>query len=530
MKKYYLMPIWEIIADESGLILQSLCNDTKIRLENSPHHPPLIQLFNHLKKGVTLSELKNNELLPKERLESLISYLKKLELVEYLSIENHPIETTSYLELLDNQLVGPGKIISEYHPILVKSDNPLSHQLFISKATLFDPRFILHQPILNEGWGADENPGLASIKAIVEGVERYSLANYETSDLQRLTWEEAKSHSLSPTQLSTSEKKLKMAGRIEWCGFDSINADKKILVPLDFCHHPVDYTSLNRLPVCPMNISGVAAHQSRDAATLNALLELCEHEALMVAWFGRRTTPTIDPGTLKPIHQDYISSLNKMGWQITLKDISLDLAPVVMAVAIGPLGKRALTIGSCAAFSTQYAIGKALSEVMRTIIYDEITIPIFSKVNTEKVNDTLSHSDYYASHQHLPSAAHLWEGGTTISANNNLTHGEHRGKSLDEVSALWHELARPEQKELDYLLNDILLPVSLEPFVKDITSKDIKKSNIPLFVVKTLVPEMARFVVGYNQKPAKTSRFKKLLKRFGVAKPVDYQSSIHPFS
>jgi thiazole/oxazole-forming peptide maturase SagD family component len=507
--KYYLQPTWDIIPKKNGTWLVDLQTNQTIKTETPA------SFFYALSKGATFEELHSYTAQSVKQREQQLKELITIGAV---------INKIDYLELLKQSVVGPDKIIRQIRSYTLPAENPFTDQIHIARSLGFGPRFIMHQSSLNEGWGADTDPKLAGIKAIVEGIERYALGDYDTGTLIEAPWESVSAKSMTPRQLNTTNQALSAAKSFHWRRLEGLNTDAHILVPLDFNYHPVDYHALQRYPVCPMDISGMAAHQSREAALISAILELCEHEALMVTWFGKRTTPIIMHSSLKPEHQKQIKSLQKLGWQVIVKDITLDLTPTVMVIGLGPNGKRALTIGSCSAFSLQYAAGKALSEVIRTVLYDEVEGFSLPEVSESNVNDTLTHSHYYANHRNLDAIRWLWEGSNEIEATDLVTHGKRKGKTLAE--AFYN--TQPED-ELKYLLDDVFTSAGIALYSCDMTPQAIKQQAIPLVVVRALAPEMARFVIGYHQEPAETDRFKKLVTTFG-SPGTTHNTSLHPFS
>lgn len=475
----------------------------------------MIGLFEALRNGIGIKSV-----LPGYK--KLLSRLTKLGVVAIQNSDNDTAKPANYLDLLRQHFVGPGKIVSSLSTISEDQD------LTVSEAVGLGARFIQHQPSLNYGWGADSFSLMANIKAVVECIERFALSDYDHSDFRRATWREIRKDSLTIEQLNTTSYRLENAGMLDWEKLEKLNGKGHIYAPLDFLYHPVDYWSLGRLPVCPMDISGVAGHQTKEAATVNALLELCEHEALMVAWFGQRTCSTIKPTSLDTDSRKYIKLLTEMGWEIIIKDISLDLVPVVMAVGLGPKGKRALTIGSNAAFTAKYAAKKAILEVARTIIYEKVKSIKPAPIKSKDVQDVITHSHYYAHHRNLKQAEHLWVGGEEIEASNCLTSGRFKGKDLEEIAAVWEQEEDTEKCELEYLVN-VLTTAGLDIYIGEITPKDVSESVVPLVVIRAIVPEIPRLVVGYDQTPAPTQRYRDLIRKYGNRKSR-HLPKVHPFS
>jgi ribosomal protein S12 methylthiotransferase accessory factor YcaO len=485
MKKYFFNPSWDIIPRDD--FVECISHNETLRIPLSP------TLCNALLRGASLGEISDQAALEK---------LKKAGVVVYKGTSKAPFKPTrDYLQLLRQHCIGYGKILSQVTTCLIEKTNPFYKTFHVSYSSGFAPQCIPHQSSLSGGWGADTNAKLASIKAIVEGVERYALANYTLADFE--------------------EK-----NGIHYKHLQEINGIGHVEVPLDSLHHPVNYTELNRMPVAPLNISGVAGHQSIEAALTNGALELCEHEALMVAWYGNRTTPTIIPESLDTTSQVHIRHAQELGWKIILKDISLDLVPVIMAIGLGPKGKRALTIGSCAAFTSKYAAKKALTEVIRTILVDEASQPVFPEINREEVNDIATHSYYYAHHAHLKDVSRLWQGGKRIPATDTLTHGNY--ENLETAIQTWENAGRPEIGEMHYIVKEVLGSHKIKTYWDNITPQEITKTNLPLVVVRVVAPEIAPLTVGFRQRPGMTDRFRYLLTAFGTSS--DVQKELHPFS
>jgi thiazole/oxazole-forming peptide maturase SagD family component len=510
MEHYCLAPTWDVIPREGGVDLVPLGGGSSVRLADLPGSLSVATLVQSLLGGMLPGEFE---------VHPYAKALREMKAV-VLSAPKPFRRSRSYLKMLMGSCVGPGRIVSSLRSILENEGIAVSYSLG------FGPRLIRHQSSLNVGWGADANPELAQIKAIVEGVERYALGDYDLTRLQSATYTEMRALSLEPAQMGTTSEALESAGQLHWCPLAlSRRGGRTLYAPLDWLRHPVDYGELGRPPVCPLNISGVAAHQSREAASTNAILELCEHEALMVAWYGRRTCPTIDPASLNSISQRYLRLLEERGWRVILMDISLDLAPVVMAVALGPEGKRAMTIGSCAAFSLYYATAKALSEVVRTVLVDEAMGQEFESIAKEEVQDILGHGLYYATSEHVAAIAWLWERGVSTAADDRLSHMP--GMTLDQAQVHWQagDMVAEEYRYLhDRVLGDAGLPI----YTENLTPDSVKEDGLPLVVVRAVVPEMARLTVGYGVAPAKTRRFERLVGKYGNGRMGTELP--HPFS
>jgi|GEM_PF-6417119 len=512
-KKYFLSGSWDIIPTELFVEFISSKTDERISYSYQAMHP-LLQL---LRRGATFAELTKSQTYPRLQLQKIVNNLVAKGALTYQALPTSK-PPQNYLDQLRGVCLGIGSIITSSK--IYKTSFP---GITIAQSLGFKAQFIRHRTSLLSGWGADADPLLAEIKAVIEGVERHAQGdcNVTTSAFYH------DAPTLTPLQLGTTKERLEAAGTIQWTKLQEIGGHKRIMIPIDFFYHPIDYQNLGRLPVTTLNISGAAAHQSIEAATVNAALELCEHEALMVTWFGKRKTARINVESVSERSQNYIKELKKRDYTIILKDISLDLAPTVMVIALGPTGKRALTIGSCAAFSLKYAVDKALTEVVRTIIVDEMNNITFPAINRHDVHDIIGHSMYYARHENLPEVAHLWEYSETMDATDTLPHGPY--KTLTAAKVAYEQTGNINKAEMHHIIEEVMKPAGIEIFSREITPQEIKRTDLKLFAVKAVAPEMVRLCVGYNQIPAHTKRFKMLFQKFGNG-TMDSTTHLHPFA
>jgi ribosomal protein S12 methylthiotransferase accessory factor len=115
------------------------------------------------------------------------------------------------------------------------------------------------------------------------------------------------------------------------------------------------------------NSSGVAAHPDLQQAIESSVLELIERDSFMIAYLTGLSYPTIRVGSLPQYLQKRISMLQQEGFEITIKDHTLDLAPVVTVFAQNEM----LAYTNCASssrFELVAAIDHALMEVEASVL------------------------------------------------------------------------------------------------------------------------------------------------------------------
>jgi ribosomal protein S12 methylthiotransferase accessory factor len=115
------------------------------------------------------------------------------------------------------------------------------------------------------------------------------------------------------------------------------------------------------------NSSGVAAHPDLQQAIESSVLELIERDSFMIAYLTGLSYPTISVGSLPQYLQKRISVLQQEGFEVTIKDHTLDLAPVTTVFA----QNEKLAYTNCASssrFELVTAIDHALMEVEASVL------------------------------------------------------------------------------------------------------------------------------------------------------------------
>ena len=81
------------------------------------------------------------------------------------------------------------------------------------------------------------------------------------------------------------------------------------------------------------NSSGAVAYPTRVGVVQRGVLELIERDAFMIVWLNRLVMPTIADGSLLDDVRRRIRRLEESGFEVIVKDVTLDLAPVVLVFA-----------------------------------------------------------------------------------------------------------------------------------------------------------------------------------------------------
>jgi thiazole/oxazole-forming peptide maturase SagD family component len=131
---------------------------------------------------------------------------------------------------------------------------------------------------------------------------------------------------------------------LDWSWAEYARGTGRLLVPTSLIGRPSDRSAR----LCDATSNGYACHSSRDEARSRALLEVCERDALLLAWYGDTALPHID-GLAVP-----------RGWSAFLATQDVD-APVVLLATCREDGS--LCTGSAAALSFDAAVDGALVEL-----------------------------------------------------------------------------------------------------------------------------------------------------------------------
>jgi thiazole/oxazole-forming peptide maturase SagD family component len=187
------------------------------------------------------------------------------------------------------------------------------------------------------------------------------------------------------------------------------------LVPIDYVYYPLDTTPWRRRPAYRASSSGVAAHKSDDEILRRGLLELIERDAICLTWGAKRTPAKLDPRLMSAYVQARRAYWATEDYALDLLDLSLDSAPIVLAVIRSERNDRPIfAAGAAADFSLTGATTKAIGEAETLMAHwrSEQVSPLH---DAESVLSPLDHGRYYLAREHLRSLEWLFEGPCSAS-------------------------------------------------------------------------------------------------------------------
>lgn len=266
---------------------------------------------------------------------------------------------------------------------------------------------------------------------------------------------------------------------------------KYILADLVFTGNPAPR------PFFPGNSSGAAAHITLEQALESATLELIERDAFMLTWLCNICAPRFRHSTLPVDIQQRIQAMEARGFEISICDITTDLAPVILVCAINrslPL----MRVSTCAGYDPVAILEHALLETESTVhrAGQNYDLPATQYKAAKYVRHLKDHGKHYTFLSNIEKASRLTQ-GTYIDfpMQSSIVDFNHVCTTIQQQSMeLWW--------------------VNLTPY-----------SEYPseFSIVKTFIPGVIPLTFGHNTSPIKNRRL-----CAGYNKTLNKR--IHPFT
>lgn len=362
-------------------------------------------------------------------------------------------------------------------------------------------------------FGTDEDRDLAELKAIMEGLERHASGIIPFTELVKSSARKLGKSVIDPRRVVAYTKRqyrndlplvpFSKDRDYYWKAVITFPKGEQRYLPVECLYYPVD-SKLIPQPYTFANSSGVAAGFSLEDALLRGLYEAIERDAFMVVWLNRIVMPTIQINSLPSNQQQRIKEIEELGYQVHITNLTLDLTPVVLAVAVNHQQKPALVLGAASRSNVVQASSKAITEVEQQLHWSLRTSNrIHTLSNPKEVRSVSDHSALYASHKHLSKASFLWKG---------------RAQLLEDTIPASHS-------ELETLL-ELLKEQEKEVVIADLTPLFLKE--IGVWVIRVMPLGLIPISFGYGMEPLGMSRVNELTIE---GKPwPDKKPFTHPFS
>ena len=233
------------------------------------------------------------------------------------------------------------------------------------------------------------------------------------------------------------------------------------------------------------NSSGMAAHFDFERAVESGFFELIERDALMVHWLTMRSPPRLVQDGHFPQQQRAIQNINGWGYDVHLLDLTLDLAPVVAAVALNRKKRFPYFIcGAGCAPTRAQACDRAVAE-LETSLWAMIGRTI-DPIRREAVTSPSDHAAFYANPENAGPIEFLLSGSRATRVPGN-------------DGAIWNESTSASAQ---------LRRRGFRCFVKDITARQVADLT-RVTVVRTLVTELLPIQFGFHAEISEPTRIGK---------------------
>ncbi|MCU0682622.1 MAG: TOMM precursor leader peptide-binding protein [Polyangiaceae bacterium] len=239
---------------------------------------------------------------------------------------------------------------------------------------------VFDKPCAGKGRDADQ----ARVGALAEALERYSGVYQGDEARVRASRDELGPAALPPSALlgfsaaqydararrhaSSADRRtwvpapLEPSTPIDWTPAWSLSRRERRYVPLTYCY--AEAPAECGVAFCGPCGNGVAAGTCLEEALLQALLELCERDAVGIWWYNRVTRPALD---LDNFGDPYVDALRadyaRLGWSLWALDLTHDLRlPTCAALAHHAPSDR-FAIGFGCHLTPRLAAQRALTEL-----------------------------------------------------------------------------------------------------------------------------------------------------------------------
>jgi ribosomal protein S12 methylthiotransferase accessory factor len=270
--------------------------------------------------------------------------------------------------------------------------------------------------------------------------------------------------------------------------------DMEISVPSEFVYYSHTSNSFtDGRALFWSSSNGVAAHFNVKDAIKGAVCELIERDAIMIWWLNRESPPLIDHNVFSGRIGKMISIMEKLGYQIEILDLTLDLFPVALAVARNRKKEYPYFFCGAACNSNFFvAAEKAILEL-------ELSIwSAFKNKTNRRIDDPrilyepMDHEIYYLDPCRSMELDFLFKGSV-----------------IDNLK---------ETESGDVEIGKYLKSKGFELYHKDITAKEIVELNTGISVVRVLVPGLIPITFGFMSEPLGMSRIYEILVNLGLRK------------
>ncbi|OGC47602.1 hypothetical protein A2886_02335 [candidate division WWE3 bacterium RIFCSPHIGHO2_01_FULL_42_13] len=421
------------------------------------------------------------------------------------------LSVKSRLRTLREAFVGKGS----YIPVVHNTSQEMS-SFNLGGNHLFSAKYlnVLGEEDFSAGFSSSKVR--AEIKAIMEALERVASGIVPKEKLLNASAKELGGSALDPRSVVTYKnlqydkglpfKRYDPKARYFWKSVVKLASGKEFYLPVELLYYPILKAVTPRLYTYS-NSSGVAGGFSFESSLIGGLFEAIERDAYMITWVNRISHPLIRRDCLSSDQNAKVERIKSVGYEVHLVNMTMDLTPVVLAVAVSESGQTCLLLGMSSRPTLSSAIGRALDELEQQLYWDfRKDHTVYTLKDPTKVQSTEDHAALYASSTHLRKAEFLWSGKP-----------ENPNKGGDE-----------KFQRLDNLV-ELLKTRDVETYALDLTPPDMKEAGV--HIIRAIPQGLVPISFGYGTEALGMRRLATVPKATGLSKK-SWQNGVftHPFA
>lgn len=339
------------------------------------------------------------------------------------------------------------------------------------------------------GAGGDVDPDLSRIKAIAEGLERYSSCVYDERQFIWATAEELGDEALdldtlprcSATELAHARCPVLAPDKsapLRWVRGISLTDSRPIWIPAILVYLQITPLSAGERIAMPIS-TGCAAHLTLEQALLSGLFEVIERDSISLVWLQQLNLPRIELDEVPAWLEGFIAH-NEASRDVTqiFFDATTELGiPTVYSLQLSPGNDMLAALVMC---STELDPAVAIAKVMRESASSRIAMqqPRALPESWDEFIDVF-HGAVYMGHRDRLPAYDFLVNSTDV-------------RPLSEMPV--QATGSPRQD-----LRNVLSRLSsrgMEAFAVDLTTDEAKRAG--MWVVKTIVPALQPLSFSYR--------------------------------
>lgn len=267
----------------------------------------------------------------------------------------------------------------------------------------------------------------AVAKAIGEAIERYCSAWYVLDELPLTSYRDAPFACVAPEEFALySEEQYDKPGfaparfthdtTLRWTSATDLATGERVHLPAARVYMPYAFSAgTDDAPIVQPISTGLACHLSRDEATIGAICEVVERDAVTITWQATLAPPQIRVETLPEELYDLVARCERAAGTVVMFDITLDHGiPTVLSVLRGHHdGAPALVVAASASPSVPDAARKSLEELAHTRRYSQLIATHSTRLAPDppdynSIQGQRDHLNFWADHRNLPLAEFLF--------------------------------------------------------------------------------------------------------------------------